>query len=342
MLGSFFRLGDFRCNGRIRFRRGNRNGGRLFRARRQCILRGMLGFFLWRGRTANGPAGHTRLDGALHLPQDDACALADGVAQGQDGIAGVELADALEVLRGEVAVQVEATAGQQQEGQADGGGVPEAQGHVVLVQPVQGAVTDGEHDIVFEVVPVFIREPDSQGDELLVQAVVAGDLEALGQPGCDGWLVLVPVLPEHGVPAVLPALRVGHVEHVAEEDSSIAVAEQGDALGAAPDASAHAAGPEVELGAGGGGGALGVDHDLVQKVIFVKLARREQKLGPVYDLGGQVRRGMVRHLAIGIGFRGHQSQPPFLDLLILPAPTGRCEPGIHVIEGIFRDEQAIA
>ena len=53
---------------------------------------------LRRGRTADGPAGHARLDGALHLPQDDARALADGIAQGQDRIAGVELADTGEVL----------------------------------------------------------------------------------------------------------------------------------------------------------------------------------------------------------------------------------------------------
>lgn len=260
---------------------------------------------LRRGGRGNRPAEHTRLDGALHLPQDHVGALADGVAKGQDRIAGVEVGDTLEVLRCKIAVQVEATAGQQQEGQADRDGAAEAQGDVVLVQPVQGAVMDGEHEAVFEVVPVVLREPDGQGDKLLGETVTARDFETLLQVGRDSALVLVPVLPEHGVPAVLPALRVGHVEHVAEEYPAVAVTQQGDSFRAAPDAAAHAMVPEVELRAGGGVRALGVNHDLVQEAIFVELPRHHQELGPVLDLGSQIPRGVVRHLAVGFDFRCH-------------------------------------
>lgn len=94
------------------------------------------------GQRSDSPAGHARLDGALHLPQDDAGALTDDVAQGQDGVAGVELADAGEVLRSEICVQVEPAACQQHERQTDCDGVSEPQGYVVLVQLVEKAVMD--------------------------------------------------------------------------------------------------------------------------------------------------------------------------------------------------------
>ena len=292
--------------GRFRLGTGNRSGGGLSIARRRGILQGFPFLRLVRrGRRGDGPAGHARLDGALHLPQDDVGAIADGIAQGQDGDTGVELADTLEVLRGEIAVQVKAAAGQQQERQADGDGAAEAQGDVVLVQTVQGAAMDGQHDFILEIVPVFVRELHSQGDKLLGEAVAAGDAEGFLQPGRDRVLVLVPVLPEHGIPAVLPALRVGHVEHVAEEYPAVAVTQQGDSFRAAPDAAAHAMVPEVELRAGGGVRALGVNHDLVQEAIFVELPRHHQELGPVLDLGSQIPRGVVRHLAVGFDFRCH-------------------------------------
>ena len=119
---------------------------------------------------------------------------------------------------------------------------------------------DGQHDAVLEIVPVLVRELDSQADQLLGEAVTAGDFEALIQVGCDGALVLVPVLPEHGVAAILAALGVGHVEHIAQEYPAVPVAQQGDSLGAAPDLPVHPLFPEVVTGTGCGILSLDIDH----------------------------------------------------------------------------------
>lgn len=134
---------------------------------------------------------------------------------------------------------------------------------------------DGEHDPVPEVVPVLVGELDGQGDELLGEAVPAGYAEGFLQPGRDGTFVLRPVLPEHGIPAILPALSIGDVKDISEKYPAVSVAEQGYSLGAPPDAAAHAVVPEVEPGAGGGVGPLGVDHDLVHEAVLLKILSRK-------------------------------------------------------------------
>ena len=288
--------------GRFRTGLGNRDGGRLFTAHRRCVL-----FFclLRLSRKCDRPAGHTRLDGSLHLPQDYASTFGYRITQGENGAAGVEFADTLKILWCKIHIQIEAATCQQQKGQADRDGVTEAQANIVLVQLVKGAVVDSQHDIVLEVMPVLVREPNGQGNELLGEAVAAGRTERAFQPGRDGTLIRALVLPKYGVAAVLPALRVGHIKHVPQEYPAVAVTQQGDALGTGPDTAAHAVVPEVELSAGRGGGALGVDHDLIHKPVFVKLPRQDQEPVPIFDLRGQVLRSVICHLAVHLGFCGH-------------------------------------
>ena len=170
--------------------------------------------------------------------------------------------------------------------------------------------------------PILVRELHGQADQLLGEAVVAGDFEALLQMGRDDALVLVPVLPEHGVAAVRATLRVSDVENVAQERPAIAVAQQGYAFRAAPDVAAHPAAPEVELGTRFRARTLRMDHDLVEKPVFVDLACRDQKFRPIPNLGGQALRGVVRHLAVGFRFRCHLRRSLLIKLEISTTTPG--------------------
>ena len=48
-----------------------------------------------------------------------------------------------------------------------------------------------------------------------------------------------------------------------------------------------------------------ISHSPFTTYIFVEFACHKQEFGPIHDLGGQVLRGVIRHLAVGIGFRCH-------------------------------------
>ena len=55
---------------------------------------------------------------------------------------------------------------------------------------------------------------------------------------------------------------------------------------------------------------LRMDHDLVEKPVFVDLACRDQKFRPIPNLGGQALRGVVRHLAVSTGTSTRASSRP--------------------------------
>ena len=105
--------------------------------------------------------------------------------------------------------------------------------------------------------------------------------QLLGQGVCGGAIAAlqhslyrdsVPVLqcPQPGIAGVLPGAGVSQIEHIPQAQPVACIIQQGDALGAAPDIAVHPVVPDVITGAGGGVGALGVDHELVRVGVFVE------------------------------------------------------------------------
>lgn len=173
----------------------------------------------------------------------------------------------------EIIVRFQAAAGHKGVGDADRGGIAERRSDIELIILLQKGTVNDVEDVVLMVVPVFVRQPRGDLLQLVREAVRAGDLKAVLQRRRHRVPVFLPILPEVRVQAlfILPA-RVGHIEHIAQGGLALAVVNENDALGAAPDVPAHPLVPEVPLRAGGGFGPLGVDHQLLREGIFVDTA----------------------------------------------------------------------
>ena len=87
--------------------------------------------------------------------------------------------------------------------------------------------------------------------------------------------------------------------------------QQRDAFCAAPDIPPHGVRPQLKRRAGGRVRALGVDHHLVVKTIFVQGGSRSQKRAPRFPVGGDLARGLRGKLYIIID-SGHFIVPRFL------------------------------
>jgi len=117
--------------------------------------------------------------------------------------------------------------------------------------------------------PILPGQPGGHALKLVGKALFAGDLIAPLQRLQHRPHVFLLKLPEVRAAGIFPAARVGHIEHIPQPGLVTAGVDEGDALAAAPDIPAHALVPELIFGAGGGGGALGVDHKLFVEGVLV-------------------------------------------------------------------------
>ena len=91
--------------------------------------------------------------------------------------------------------------------------------------------------------------------------------------------------------------------------------QQRDAFCATPDIPPHGVRPQFIGRAGGRVRALGVDHQLVVKAIFVYVRSRRQKSAPIFPIGGDLPHGLPGKLHIIFQFC-HLIAPAFLSVPI--------------------------
>ena len=124
------------------------------------------------------------------------------------------------------------------------------------------------------VVPVFIGKLGGDFLKLFLDAILAGHFIAALQHGGDRLRVFLPVLPQIDAAGAFCFPCVGHIKNILDFGVVPGHINEGDALAAAPHIPPHAFVPKVILGAGGGFGALGVDHKLFTVRVFVEPRRR--------------------------------------------------------------------
>ena len=172
-------------------------------------------------------------DSDFDLPQHRLAPQADRRTQLRDGVLGVEVKNAQEILMFKVVFRLQAAAGHEGVCDADGGGVSELRSDVELIILLQKAAVNDAEDVLLVIVPIFRRKLG--GDLLkLFHEVAPGHVKPLLQRRRYRVLIFLPVLPQLG-PGFLSAAGVSHIEHIAQKGPAAAVVDDGDARGP-PDA----------------------------------------------------------------------------------------------------------
>ncbi|MFR2218238.1 MAG: hypothetical protein ACLS53_10395 [Faecalibacterium prausnitzii] len=248
-------------------------------------------------------------NGAFDIPQHLPAYVADCCAKGKDGIRGGEVVDCLKIVLVEPPGRLKAAAFQQRVGDADGGGRLELHlhpGFIIIHQ--ERTVNDGT-DVAAVVVPVIRHQFSGNIGKLLANTLSADAVDS-GEHFRNRLFQIIVVLPHLRVTGITAHTGVRHIENVVQARESAGFVQQGDALGTSAHIAVHPIVPDVEVGAGGGIGALGVDHQLVCKGVLVQPGCSGQIVRPAFPVPGQTIRRALGKGKIFFGFAWH-SVPPF-------------------------------
>ena len=149
--------------------------------------------------------------------------------------------------------------------------------------------------------------------ELTRKPAIGGNLILLFQHGGDGRSVFFANRPCKRRSGVLPSAGIRYVKNVAVAGHVAGHIQQRNAFCAASDIAPHGIRPQLKRRAGGRVWALGVDHHLVVKTIFVQGGSRLQKRAPRFPVGGDLARGLCGKLYIIVNF-GHFIAPVCLSV----------------------------
>ena len=159
--------------------------------------------------------------------------------------------------------------------------------------------------------PIIHRFLHGDFFELSRKSAIGGNLIFFFQHGGDGRSVFFANRPCKRRSGVLPSTGIRHVENIVIARHVAGHIQQRDAFCAAPDIAPHGIRPQFKRRAGGRVRALGVDHHLVVKTIFVQGGSRLQKRAPRFPIGGDLARCLRGKLYIIVNF-GHFIAPPSL------------------------------
>ncbi|MGY6245731.1 hypothetical protein [Faecalibacterium prausnitzii] len=168
-----------------------------------------------------------------------------------------------------VAIRFKSASFQQRVSDADCGGRFELHfqpGTIIVHQ--ERTVNDGA-DVLAVVVPIISDQFPGNVGKLLTDPFMA---DAVCSSQCIGnrLFQIIVVLPQIGVTGIAAHPGVRHIENVVQARESAGFVQQGDALGTPAHIAVHPVVPDVKVGAGGGIGSLGVDHQLVCKGVLVQ------------------------------------------------------------------------
>ena len=161
--------------------------------------------------------------------------------------------------------------------------------------------------------PIIHRFLHGDFFELSRKSAIGGNLIFFFQHGGDGRSVFFANRPCKRRSGVLPSAGIRYVKNVAVARHVAGHIQQRNAFCAAPDVPPHGVRPQLKRCAGGRVRALGVDHHLVVKIIFVQRRSRVQKLAPRFPIGGDLARCLRGKLYIIVNF-GHFIAPVCLSV----------------------------
>lgn len=159
--------------------------------------------------------------------------------------------------------------------------------------------------------PVIHRFLHGDFFELSRKPTIGRTAVFLFQHGGDGRSVFFANRPCKRRSGVLPGTGIRYIKNVAVAGHVAGHIQQRNAFCAAPDIPPHGVRPQLKRCAGGRVRALGVDHHLVVKTIFVQGGSRLQKRAPRFPVGGDLACGLRGKLYIIVNF-GHFIAPPSL------------------------------
>ena len=147
--------------------------------------------------------------------------------------------------------------------------------------------------------------------ELTCKPPIGGNLIFFFQHRTDSRAVFLIYRPYKRRTGIFSHPRIGSIKDVMIARHVAGHIQQRDAFCAASDIPPHGIRPQLKRRAGGRVRALGVDHHLVVKTIFVQGGSRLQKRAPRLPVGGDLVRGLRGKLYIIVNF-GHFIAPPSL------------------------------
>jgi hypothetical protein len=249
-------------------------------------------------------------DGDFNLPQDPFACFTDRRAEGGDGGGRVEIENAQKILMLKVSVGIEAAAGQNRVGDADGSGASELRSDVEFIIFLQKAAVNDVEDVVLMILPIFVRQLSGDLFQLVGKPLLVGNLILLFQSRRNRVLMFQAVLPKVRTAGIVPASRIGNVKDVPNPRPVAGGVDEGDPLAAAPDIPAHFFIPKLIPGAGRRVWALGIDHELFVIRILVEPRGGFQKIRPALMTGGDLHRRVVGHLCQSLHITRHIEIPP--------------------------------
>ena len=164
------------------------------------------------------------------------------------------------------------------------------------------------------VVPAGIGQLDGNADQLFGKAGARGDGKDFLQPLRHSLPVLVTVFPQADRHGVRSRAGVAHIEHIGQSCLAVLLSEQGNSNGTGTHIPAHPPLPKVVPGTGRGPGALGMNHDLVLKRIFVVSCGGTKKCGPMGGVAGDLRNSAVGQIGIVLGLCAHGGCSSFINI----------------------------
>lgn len=197
-----------------------------------------------------------------------------------------------------VVLRLQPAAAHQSVGDTDGSGGSELDSYIEIIILLQKRILKDVEKITLVLIPVFIRKLGGNSFQLLLEAIGTWNIVSTLQHGGDTVRMLWAKLPQPDSTGVFQTAGIRYVEHIAELRLVASGVNEGDTLGTTAHISAHGLVPDIVLGAGGGVGPLGVDHDLFVVGVLVQSCGGGEKIRPSLIAPGELPGGFFRHLAV--------------------------------------------
>lgn len=163
--------------------------------------------------------------------------------------------------------------------------------------------------------PIIHRFLHGDFFELSRKPAIGGNLIFFFQHRTDNRAVFLIYRPYKRRTGIFSHPRIGSIKDVMITRHVAGHIQQRNAFCATPDIAPHGIRPQLKRRAGGRVRALGVDHHLVVKTIFVQGGSRLQKRAPRFPVGGDLPHGLLGKLHIIFQFC-HLIAPAFLSVSV--------------------------